>query len=178
MVARRTTTGRARLRIESPKYFVRWRLTKQPWQVKGARTSPPLCRSRPIRLGLTEREPALGIEVHCHPVPFAEVSLEQPHGQLVLQPLLDDPLERPRAVHRIVTLLSESLAGRVGEFQCHLAILEHMTQPSQLDLDDLSNLFTGEGAEDDHFIDAVEKLGPQVATKLLHHPRPEFLNRV
>src|SRR3989304_7612588 len=112
---------------------------------RGMFNSPPLCRSRPIRLGLTEREPALGIEVHCHPVPFAELALEQPHGQLVLQPLLDDPLERPRAVHRIVTLLSESLAGRGGGVPPPPAILGALAPPPPPGLARLSPLFPGGG---------------------------------
>src|SRR5581483_3163227 len=105
-----------------------------------------------------ERKLAVWVDIHHHRVAIAELTLQQPHGQFVLQALLDDALERSRAVDRIVALLAKSPASRLGQLQRDLAILEQLAQPSKLDLANLSNLsklFAAQGAKDDHLIDAV-----------------------
>jgi hypothetical protein len=46
-------------------------------------------------------------------VPFGELAAQDAAGQRVLDPLLDDALERPRAVLRVVAFVGQQLAGVV-----------------------------------------------------------------
>src|SRR5262245_2031212 len=101
----------------------------------------------PGRLGLMEREPALGVDVYYHRVAFANLRLEQLERQRVLHALLDHALERPRTVDRVVALLGQLLARRWCQLQRDLAVLELLAQPAELDLDDLPDLLAAQRLE-------------------------------
>ena len=57
-------------------------------------------------------------------------------GERVLHLALDDALQRPRAVDRVVALLGEPGPRRLVEVERDLAVVEELLQPLQLDVDD------------------------------------------
>ena len=86
-----------------------------------------------------------------------------------LELLLQQPLERARAVDRVVAGVREVLERRVGELDLDLALRQPRPQPAELDLDDLLELLARQAVEDDDLVDAVEELGPEVLAQRLEH---------
>ena len=58
---------------------------------------------------------AVRVDVDRDRVAFAELAAEDALGQRVLDPLLDDALERAGAERRVVALVGEQLLRRVGQ---------------------------------------------------------------
>ena len=65
---------------------------------------------------LREREAVLH-EVDPHGAPLGKLSREQLAGQLVLQLLLDYPLQRPGAIHRVVAEPGDLVERAVGALE-------------------------------------------------------------
>src|ERR1041385_2420728 len=104
-------------------------------------------------------------------IPGSVRPLELLHRQRVLQATLDHPLDGARPVDRIVPLGAEELLRGIAHLQGEPLGGEHLLEPAQLELDDLPELDAAELAEDDHLIDAVEKLGAELLAELLPHRR-------
>src|SRR5207237_977545 len=88
---------------------------------------------------------------------------------------LDDALERPGAVRRVIAGPDQVRPGGVGQFQRDLPLRQPLSQAAELDFDDLLQLGLVQGVEDDHLVDPVEKLRPEVSPHLLQHRVAEFL---
>ena len=87
-----------------------------------------------------------------------ELSFQQRQRQRVLQVLLDRPLERPRAVGRVVARLGQEVARPVGEAQRQPALGQHPVEPAQLDLHDLAQVGPRQAVERHDLVDAVQEL--------------------
>src|SRR3954464_13737709 len=144
----------------------------RPASGRWPRRSPPRGLSRgfgvePGRSGshslalFTERQPR-AIAVDDDGVAFAEVSFEDPHRERIEHATLNRALERPGAVRRVVAFLDELFFGCVSEHYMNLALFEALHQPGELDLDDVLHVLTAERVEEDDFVDAIQKLGPEV----------------
>ena len=70
-------------------------------------------------------------------VALGELALEHAQRQRVEHPPLDRPLQRPRAIGRIIPFLHEEVLRRVGQLDLDLPIGQPLHQPAQLDVDDL-----------------------------------------
>src|SRR5919202_7085747 len=125
--------------------------------------------------GFAEGELAVGRGVDDDVVAVGELALQHAHRQRLDQVLLDGPLERPRAVHRVEALASHQLFGRVGELEPHLALGQPLAQPAQLDLDDALDLLQAQRVEDDDLVDAVDQLGPEVRPHGVHDPLADLV---
>ena len=79
----------------------------------------------------------------------------------VLDHVLDDAAERPRAVGNVVADLDDVVLGGLGDLQDHALGLEPVADAGQHQVHDLADLLDGQGAEDDRGVDAVEELGPE-----------------
>ena len=91
---------------------------------------------------------------------------------------LNRPLQRPRAVGRIIPLAHELVPGRVGERDVDLALLQPPGQPGDLDIDDLLHVLAPEGVEEDDLVDPVQELRPEVLAKRVHDLPPcAFVHR-
>ena len=97
---------------------------------------------------------------------------EQERGQRILQLLLDDPLERPRPVDRIVALVAEPVARRVVHIQRDLAVGQQGAQPFELDIDDGRHDLARQAVEQQGLVDPVDELRPEVRPHHLHHLVP------
>src|SRR5512138_96514 len=93
--------------------------------------------TRQLALPKYERA-ALGRDLHAAARP--ELALEDPLRQRVLHLLLDGPLQRPRAVHRIEAGFAEQVARGVVERQVDVALREAAAQVAQLDVHDRAQL--------------------------------------
>ena len=102
---------------------------------------------------------------------------EHAHRQRVEHPPLDRPLQRPRAVGRIVALGDQQILGAVGQLDVDLAILEPLHQAAQLDVDDRPHLLAAERVEEDDLVDPVEELRPEVRAQRLDDLRAARLRR-
>src|SRR5688572_29064234 len=77
---------------------------------------PLRTRHLPDGRGMNQLE-VVAVAYHPDRVALVETALQQLQRDAVLQLALDDPLERPRAVQRIVALLRQQLAGLGGELE-------------------------------------------------------------
>src|SRR5215204_4739114 len=93
-----------------------------------------------------ERELAVG-GVDEHPIAGLELALQQLQRQLVHEPLLDHPLERARAVRRVVAEVAEQRAGIVGQLDLHTLLAHTLDQLGHLQLNDLADLVARELAD-------------------------------
>src|SRR5207302_11391185 len=87
----------------------------------------------------------------------------------VLEPALDEALERPRTVRRVVTLAGQQVDSRISDVQPQLALGEAIAQSAQLDRHDLAQLLLIKPGEQDDVVDSVEKLRPEVLSQLREH---------
>src|SRR5262249_43441152 len=81
--------------------------------------------------------------------------------------LLDGPLERARAVSRIVPGAYQVALGGVSEFDCNVAFGEALAQPVELDVDDLGHMLFGERVETDDLVDSIEKFRTEAAAQVV-----------
>ena len=82
--------------------------------------------------------------------------------QRIEHPALDRPLQRPRAVHRIVSFFDDQVPRFVGELDPDLPILEPPQQRRELDVDDLPDVLAAERVEEDDVVDPVQELRLEV----------------
>src|SRR5207302_6503390 len=84
---------------------------------------------------LVEHESAVAA-VHADRVAFAEIAFEHPQRERIEDAALNRPLERTRAVDRIIALMYEELPGGIGQSDANLALLEAARQAADLNIDD------------------------------------------
>ena len=84
-------------------------------------------------------------------------ALEQFERQGVLEALLDDALERTRAIFRLVTQIGDRVESGVGDREVDSLFREKRLQLFRLNLDDLTNLILFQRMENDRFVDTVEE---------------------
>ena len=82
------------------------------------------------------------VDVDLDSVAYAELAAEQMLGQRVLDPLLDQPFERPGAERGIVAFVGEQLFRRVGDLHAQAALGKAFSQMSELHFDDPRKLLS------------------------------------
>src|SRR5579859_936583 len=87
-----------------------------------------------------KRHVAVRASVYDNRVPFAEFTLEQPHGQRLHDLLLDGSLQRSRAIDRVETGPRQLELGGWRQLEGHLAFGKPLAQSAQLDGDDALDL--------------------------------------
>src|SRR5579859_4261396 len=95
----------------------------------------PLSTNRLARLFERDRIAVLGT-IHANAIAFGILALEYGDGERILEEPLDRPLERARAVHRIVTLGDEQLLRGRGHLDRDLAVGQQAFDPLDLDVHD------------------------------------------
>src|SRR5487761_1821582 len=95
-------------------------------------------------------------------VALAELALEQHHRQRVLYEALNRALQGTGSIDRVPTTLREQLACGISDHEMHPSVRQPVFESLQLNIDDGSQLLLGQRLEDDHLVDAVEKLGAEV----------------
>ena len=102
---------------------------------------------------------------------------EHAQRQRVEHAPLDRPLQRPRAVHRVVALVDEQLSSRASvSSTCDLPVRQPPQQAAQLDVDDLRRGARGRaGGRTIDLVDAVQELRPEVRAQRVHHLPPRAL---
>src|SRR3712207_3165517 len=98
-------------------------------------------------------------------VALAEGPVEDRGRQAVDELLLDDALERPRAVGRVVAEVAEQLLRGVGERDRDAAAGDPRQHAVGLQLDDLAQVLAPERVELDDVVEAVDELGPEVGLR-------------
>src|SRR5688572_7808578 len=117
------------------------------------------------RLCLAELE-AVAIGVSLDAISRQELAREDGLRQRVLHLLLDGALERPRAVHRVVSGFAQPVERRVVEHEREIAIEQAAFQVHELDVDDGADLLLPQRMEYADVVDTVDELRTEV---LLHH---------
>ena len=92
--------------------------------------------------------------------------------QRILEPALDGPPQRPRAIDRVVALARQVGEGRIGHPQAQARLRQPPREARHQEPDDLAQLRLAERPEDDDLVDAVEELRPEVVAQLLADARP------
>ena len=99
--------------------------------------------------------------VDFHPAALGKLALEKLRGQGILDPLLDHALQRPGAVGGVVALGGDGVQGGGGNIQLDAPPVKLPFQPLDLQLHDAVDLPALQGMEDQHLVDAIEKLGQE-----------------
>src|ERR1019366_9836999 len=97
-----------------------------------------------------------------------DLSREDHFGQRILHVLLDYPLQGPRPIGWIVALGREPRAGLRPEFEGDLAVIEEFRKPRELNIDNRTHVLAAQPVEQDDFVDAVQKLWPEMRPHNLH----------
>ena len=96
-----------------------------------------------------------------------EAARQQRLGELVLDHVLDDAAQRPRAVVDVVAELDDVVLGFLRDLELDLLGVELVAHPREQQLDDHPDLLDLEAAEDDDRVDAVQELGPELRLELV-----------
>src|SRR5207248_11008013 len=110
-------------------------------------------------------------------VSLAAVAGEQLHGELVLNLALDQPLQRPGPVARVVSLVRDMRAGAVGQHDPQLALREPLLELPKLDVHDPRDVLAAERFEHHDLVDAVDELRTERRADLRHDLLPPGLPR-
>ena len=130
-------------------------------------TRPP-CPCLLAAVDARQEEELVGAAGDPHPGAVRDLAGQDLVGQRVLHLALDDALQRPRAVDRVVALVGQPGARRLVEVERDLAILEQLLQPRELDVDDLRHVAPLQAVEQDDVVEPVEELRPEMGAA----PRP------
>src|SRR5207247_7888628 len=84
------------------------------------------------------------------------------HARRIEHATLNRPLQRPRAVLRIVAFLHELILRGLRQPHVDLPLLEPLHQAGELDVDDPLQVLAIERVEEDDLVVAVEDLWPEV----------------
>ena len=76
--------------------------------------------------------------------------------------MLDDALERTRAIFRLVTQIGDRVESGVGDREVDSLFREKRLQLFRLNLDDLTNLILFQRMENDRFVDTIEEFGEEL----------------
>ena len=91
-------------------------------------------------------------------VPVGVLALEQGHGQLVADAALDEALERPCPIGRVVAGPCEPVLGRVRDDEAKAPGSQAPLQVAQLNFHDMGNVGLGQLVEMDDLVDTVQEL--------------------
>src|SRR5690606_2415379 len=116
--------------------------------------------------------------VDLHDATVRHLAGEDLLRQWVVQVALDGALQRPRAVDRVVAHAAEPAARGVGQVEHDLAVLEQLLHPPDLDIDNRRHVLLAQTMEQDHLVEPIEELGPEVCTHHFHHLRLDILDRL
>src|SRR4029079_6930916 len=103
-----------------------------------------------------------------HVISLAEVALEHTQRKWIEYLPLKRAFERPRTVAQVVSLGDEAALRGLCELHVTLSILEPLEQRSNLNVDDLRHVRDVQRVEEDHLVDAVEELRPEVLLQRVH----------
>src|SRR5207249_4134191 len=119
--------------------------------------------------------------VHPYPVAFGELPLEHGERQRILQQPLDRPLERPRAVHRVVAFRHDQLLRRRPHLEGELALRHEPLHALDLEIDDARDVLEqhpGIGPPAHRLGELAALFVPDVARRGADHPRHGVLLHV
>ena len=101
----------------------------------------------------------LAFQTHADRAARRKITGQNPLREGILDPFLDHPLQRPGAVHRIVALAGDQVAGRIGQDQFDVLLGKAVGQVLHLNIDNPADLARLEVQENNGLVDAVEELG-------------------
>ena len=87
-----------------------------------------------------------------------------------LEGALEEALQRPGAVDRVVALAGDVLPRRVRELELHPAAGEPAAEVLEEEPDDLPDLVEAERLEEHHVVDPIQELRPEVTLVLEAEP--------
>jgi hypothetical protein len=106
--------------------------------------------------------------VDDHHLAGGELLPQELLGQRVLDHPLDGPAQRAGAEGGVVALLGQQVLGALGQLHGDVLGLELLDHAPHHQVDDALHLLARELVEDDHLVDPVQELGPEVALELVH----------
>ncbi len=105
-------------------------------------------------------------DVEQDPGSRCDLAREDLGGERILDQALDGTLQRPGAEIRVEALTRQQPGGLLGGLDLETLVGDQPIEVGELDVDDLFDVFLGEAVENQHVIDAVEKLGSKVLLEL------------
>ena len=98
-----------------------------------------------------------------------ELALEQQLRQRVLYPLLNGPLQRPCAIHRVEPDLGQLGHSGIRHIQTQIHVRQAGYQSRQLDLGNAGDVRGAQSMEDHGLVDAIQKLRTEMGFELIKH---------
>src|SRR6185437_4746070 len=134
----------------------------------------PLAPATSLRPGAARQDPkvqpvAISRVIDLDLVALGELSHEDFLRKRVLDVLLDCPLERPRSVLLVVTMLHQELGGRVGELERQLLLRQPLPHVFEQDRHDLGDHLAAQRVEHDHVVEPVQEFRVENVLELVAH---------
>src|SRR6266850_1762597 len=89
----------------------------------------------------------------------------------IFDALLDGALQGPRTVYRVVTRFAQVVARGIVEHEVDVALGEALSQVSQLDINDRTDLIRAERVEHDDVVEPVDEFWPEILLHDFEHGR-------
>ncbi|SPE30427.1 conserved hypothetical protein [Candidatus Sulfopaludibacter sp. SbA6] len=112
-----------------------------------------------------------GRGIHRYRLAVMHRALQQQAAQRRFDLFLNGPLQRTRAVMRVVARAHQIGARSIGEFERDVTVRQARPQAPKLDLDDLFQVLLGKRVEHDGLVHAVQELRPEMAPHLVQNGR-------
>src|SRR5437867_4441177 len=112
--------------------------------------------------------PVLG-PLDPHPVPLGVLAFGHGERERVLEQPLDGALQRPRPVHRVVSVGDDPLLRGRRHVQAEFAISHELREPRNLQVHDLPDVVARKRPENDRIVHAVQELGAERLAQQLEH---------
>ena len=115
-----------------------------------------------------EGEASLG-GAHLHFGAVTDLAFQYLMRQRILQPALDHPLQRTRAIDRIVAGMGQPFGGFLVQRDLDLAVGQKTREPPDLDMHDLVHVHPREAVKQDDLVQPVEEFGTEMSPHRRHH---------
>ena len=107
-------------------------------------------------------------DVDCHGFAIGDAPFKDHPCERVLDFLLDHPLERARAIDRIITAIGQPASRILGQFHAELAVGQQLVEPLHLDIDNMVDLLAPQSVEEHRLVDPVDEFGPEMPANGVH----------
>src|SRR6185295_10090221 len=135
-------------------------------------------RTHRLRQARTTRESqSVTLTLDPNNVTRTILALQDLERNRILQQPLNGALEGPGSENRIVSLLRQELPRLRRDLETQVARGDQLLQVSQLKLNDAKDVLPAQLVEDDHVVDSIQELGPEIVAQLVPYPLLEALPR-
>ncbi|RUS35071.1 hypothetical protein BC938DRAFT_476199 [Jimgerdemannia flammicorona] len=114
------------------------------------------------------------IHIHSHFLAFPNSTIKNQFCKRIQQPMLDQPVQRPRAIYGVVSVIRQPHPRRLVQLNRDMLVHQPLTYLAQSHLHNISQVLPRESVEDHKLVHSVDELGREVLT---HHFKNSLLHK-